>query len=88
MHPAGTASVRQVTVPSDAGPGNDHGTDSGNDHANDHDGIDLDAIQSDLSAVQAALDRLNDGTYWTDEVTGDAIPDHILERRPTVRTAS
>ena len=48
----------------------------------------LGAIERDLGDVQAALDRLNDGTYWTDEVTGDPIPDDVLAAHPTARTVS
>lgn len=50
--------------------------------------IDLDAIEQDLTDVQQALDRLNDGTYWTDEVTGQTIPDDVLATNPLARTAS
>ncbi|WP_420451538.1 hypothetical protein [Ilumatobacter sp.] len=28
--------------------------------------VDLDEIESDLAAVEAALARMDDGTYWTD----------------------
>jgi RNA polymerase-binding transcription factor DksA len=49
-------------------------------------GIDLDAIQRDLEGVQTALERLNEGTYWTDEVTGDIIPNEILDAFPLTRT--
>lgn len=52
------------------------------------DAIDLDVIERDLNDVQAALDRLNDGTYWVDEVTGDAIPDEVLAAQPTSRSAA
>ncbi|NND74839.1 MAG: hypothetical protein HKN44_07505 [Ilumatobacter sp.] len=48
--------------------------------------VDLDAIERDLDDVQAALDRLNDGTYWTDETTGEPIPDVVLDANPTART--
>ncbi|NND76494.1 MAG: hypothetical protein HKN44_15970 [Ilumatobacter sp.] len=48
--------------------------------------VDLDGIERDLDDVQAALDRLNDGSYWTDEVTGEPIPDDVLAAQPTVRT--
>lgn len=49
--------------------------------------VDLDAIERDLDDVQTALGRLNDGTYWTDEVTGEKIPDHVLAANPTMRRA-
>jgi len=48
---------------------------------------DLDAIEADLNAVQVALDRLADDTYWTDEVTGEAIPVATLETDPLTRRA-
>jgi RNA polymerase-binding transcription factor DksA len=54
--------------------------------ATSHDDIiDLDAIEADLDAVQAALDRLADGSYWTDEVTGAPIPVEVLDADPLVR---
>ena len=49
--------------------------------------MDLDAVERDLAAVEVALERLNDGTYWTDEVTGEPIPDHVLADDPTARRA-
>lgn len=50
--------------------------------------IDLDAIERDLDDVQTALERLNDGSYWTDEVTGEPIADDVLAAHPTARTAA
>jgi RNA polymerase-binding transcription factor DksA len=49
--------------------------------------VDLDAIERDLAGVERALERLSDGTYWTDEVTGEPIPEHVLAADPTVRRA-
>ena len=49
------------------------------------DEVDLDAIERDLHAVETALNRLADGTYWTDEVTGAPIPEHLLASDPTAR---
>jgi RNA polymerase-binding transcription factor DksA len=49
--------------------------------------VDLDTIESELAGVDAALTRLSDGTYWTDEVTGEAIPDDVLARNPIARRA-
>ena len=49
--------------------------------------IDLDAVERDLAAVEIALERLSDGTYWTDEVTGEPIPEHVLTDDPTARRA-
>jgi RNA polymerase-binding transcription factor DksA len=49
--------------------------------------VDLDAIEHDLAGVEGALQRLDDGTYWTDEVTGAAIRDEILVIDPLARRA-
>ena len=46
---------------------------------------DLDAIAADLADVETALGRLDAGTYWTDEVTGAALPDDVLADRPAAR---
>ena len=48
----------------------------------------LDEIERDLADVETALARLEAGTYWTDEVTGQPIPDEVLAERPTARRAS
>jgi hypothetical protein len=50
--------------------------------------LDLDGIGRDLADVEAALARLDAGTYWTDEVTGGELPDDLLAERPTARRAS
>lgn len=47
--------------------------------------IDLEAIHRDLEDVEAALARLDAGTYWTDEVTGDLLDEHRLSTHPLVR---
>mgnify|MGYP003342720385 CR=1 FL=1 len=49
--------------------------------------IDLDRIEQDLADVDIALGRLEDGTYWTCEVTGAEIPAEKLAERPTIRRA-
>jgi RNA polymerase-binding transcription factor DksA len=49
--------------------------------------VDLDAIERDLAGVERALERLSDGTYWTDEVTGEPIAEHVLADDPTARRA-
>jgi RNA polymerase-binding transcription factor DksA len=49
------------------------------------DEVDLDVVERDLAAVERALDRLSDGTYWTDEVTGEPIPESVLADDPTAR---
>lgn len=47
--------------------------------------IDLSAIEVDLAAVETALNRLDAGSYWTDEVTGEPIPDQLLVENPLLR---
>lgn len=49
--------------------------------------LDLDAIERELAGVEVALARLDAGTYWTDEVTGAALPDDVLAQHPTARRA-
>ena len=51
------------------------------------DPIDLDRVESDFAGVEAALERLEAGTYWTDEVTGQEIPAELLAQDPTRRRA-
>jgi len=46
---------------------------------------DLTAIESDLAAVEAALNRLDADTYWTDEVTGEPLPEALLDENPLLR---
>ncbi len=47
--------------------------------------LDLDAIECDLADVDVALTRLDDGTYWVDEVTGQPLSADLLAARPTAR---
>jgi RNA polymerase-binding transcription factor DksA len=47
--------------------------------------LDLDAVERDLADVEVALARLDAGTYWTDEVTGEPLPVELLEQHPTAR---
>jgi RNA polymerase-binding transcription factor DksA len=49
--------------------------------------VDLDAVERDLNDVEMALSRLAEGTYWTDEVTGEPIAEHVLVADPTARRA-
>ncbi|MEX2626653.1 MAG: hypothetical protein WD225_07195 [Ilumatobacteraceae bacterium] len=49
------------------------------------DETDLAALERDLAAVETALERLDAGTYWTDEATGAPLPDELLERDPVAR---
>jgi hypothetical protein len=48
-------------------------------------GIDLDGIERDLADVEVALARLDAGTYWTDEVTGNELSAELLAEHPTAR---
>lgn len=52
------------------------------------DGPDLDRIERDLADVETALARLEDGSYWTCEVTGERIPDSVLAANPVARRSS
>lgn len=45
----------------------------------------IDSIERDLADVEAALSRLDNGTYWTDEITGQPLPDDLLAKRPLAR---
>ena len=47
--------------------------------------LDLDAIERDLADVDVALTRLDNGTYWVDEVTGQPLSADLLAARPTAR---
>lgn len=50
-------------------------------------GIDLNGIERDLADVEVALTRLDAGTYWTDEVTGNELSAELLAEHPTARRA-
>lgn len=47
--------------------------------------LDLDALEAELAAVEASLERLDAGTYGRCEVTGAELPDEVLEADPTAR---
>jgi hypothetical protein len=47
--------------------------------------VDLDRVERDLAGVEAALTRLDDGTYWTDEITGQPLDDELLATDPVAR---
>jgi RNA polymerase-binding transcription factor DksA len=51
------------------------------------DAVDLDRVERDLEGVEAALARLDAGTYWTDEVTGAPLGDDLLATDPVARRA-
>jgi RNA polymerase-binding transcription factor DksA len=46
----------------------------------------LEALELDLAEIEAALARLDDGTFGVDEVTGEPIDPERLEALPTART--
>jgi RNA polymerase-binding transcription factor DksA len=47
--------------------------------------LNLDDIERDLADVELALGRLENGTYWTDELTGAPIESSHLAENPTAR---
>jgi RNA polymerase-binding transcription factor DksA len=46
----------------------------------------LESLEADLAEIEAALQRLEDGSYGYDEVTGAPIDRARLEALPTART--
>jgi RNA polymerase-binding transcription factor DksA len=46
----------------------------------------LDSLESELAELEAALQRVDDGTYGVDELTGEPIAPERLEAVPTART--
>ncbi len=63
-------------------------SDAADDGVGERPRADLDAIERDLAGVEAALQRLDDGSYWTDEVTGEPIPDEVLANDPVTRRSA
>lgn len=51
------------------------------------DALDLDAIEANLNDVEVALERLESGTYFVDEITGSALSEVVLSTNPTARHA-
>lgn len=47
--------------------------------------LNLDDMERDLADVELALGRLENGTYWTDELTGAPIDSSHLAANPTAR---
>jgi RNA polymerase-binding transcription factor DksA len=47
----------------------------------------LEQLADDLAAVERAMERLEDGSYWSDEETGEPLPDDLLAADPTARRA-
>jgi len=46
----------------------------------------LEQLEGELAEIQAALRRIDEGTYGIDEVTGATIPAERLDAVPTART--
>ena len=46
----------------------------------------LERLETDLAEIEAALQRLDDGTYGVDEITGEPIDPERLEALPAART--
>jgi RNA polymerase-binding transcription factor len=46
----------------------------------------LESLEAELAEIDAAMVRVDDGTYGTDEVTGEPIDPARLEAVPTART--
>lgn len=59
--------------------------DSSKGSATDSPTASIDAIERDLADVESALARLDAGTYWTDEITGQPLSPELLARRPLAR---
>jgi hypothetical protein len=73
-------------------PSDQPGHEAGDQSRDESDGgsaspIDLDGIERDLAGVEVALARLDAGTYWTDEVTGQPLAAELLAVHPTARRA-
>jgi RNA polymerase-binding transcription factor DksA len=45
----------------------------------------VDAIERDLNDVDVAMDRLEKGTYFSDEITGAPLQTDFLTTNPLVR---
>jgi RNA polymerase-binding transcription factor DksA len=46
----------------------------------------LERLENDMAEIEAALQRLDDGTYGVDEVTGEPIDPERLDALPAART--
>ena len=53
--------------------------------ANDADNKMIEAIERDINDVDAAMDRLEKGTYFNDEVTGASLRPEFLAANPLAR---
>lgn len=50
-----------------------------------HDPLDLDTMERDLADAETALARLDAGTYFSDEVTGQPLAEDLLASNPLAR---
>jgi hypothetical protein len=80
--------LRVVNLPAGASPQASPEPIVTSDPAEGREPLDLVRIERDLSGVDVALRRLDEGSYWTDEVTGEPIPDDVLADDPVARRAS
>ena len=53
--------------------------------ANDEDNKMIEAIERDLNDVDVAMDRLEKGTYFSDEVTGAVLQPALIAANPLAR---
>ncbi len=53
--------------------------------ANDADNKMIEAIECDLNDVDVAMDRLEKGTYFSDEVTGAVLQPTFIAANPLAR---
>jgi hypothetical protein len=47
----------------------------------------LDQLADDLAGVEQALERLEDGTYWIDDTSGEPVSGDVLSDDPTAHRA-
>jgi hypothetical protein len=47
----------------------------------------LDQLAADLAGVEQTLERLEDGSYWIDTVSGEPRTEDVLADDPTARRA-
>jgi RNA polymerase-binding transcription factor DksA len=87
------AELRTETREEDARPAGElvaddqHSSDGANETVEEQKDLSiLESLEVELAEVEAALRRLDDGTYGVDEVTGERIDPDRLDARPEART--
>ena len=83
---APTDDTSDTSAPSDPAHDGDQGADAADSAPAiviPGDDVDLDEIAAGLDAVAAALQRLDDGSYGIDHVTGQPIDNAVLAADPT-----